>query len=240
MTRVFFQDWGLIPYKEAFEKQEDLFQRLINLKQNNNTSQQTENYLIFCEHPHVITLGKSGHKENLLFSEEELKKRGIEFFHTTRGGDITYHGPGQLVGYPILNLENFHLSIKKYIYLIEEVVIKVLAHYKLKGERAGKMTGVWLDAQHPAKARKICAIGVKASRYVTMHGFAFNINTQLQYFDFIVPCGIKGRAVTSLERELGQKIDMKEAKTLWIKYFQELFNAHVTDFFSYPDQRHTV
>ena len=237
ITVVKISDWGLTSYKDAFEKQEELFLSVIDQKVRNRTFPDgeqlvTDDHFIFCEHPHVITLGKSGEISNLLLNEKQLAARGIEFFKTTRGGDITYHGPGQIVGYPILDLEHFDLDIKNYIFLIEEMIIRTLAEYHIESGRMEAMTGVWLDAGKPAGARKICAIGVKASRHVTMHGFAFNINTQLEYFNTIVPCGIQGKAVTSLSKELGRRIDIEEVKPRLVKHFETLFHCSVTDVIS--------
>ncbi len=234
MPEVIFTDWGLISYREAFNRQEEIFSNAIEIKIANRarpTSQQlnTPGQFILCTHPHVITLGKSGDIKNLLFTEKQLAERNIEFYKTTRGGDITYHGPGQIVGYPILDLEHFSLDIKTYIYLIEEMIINTLKEYHIESGRMEGMTGVWLDTDHPGKARKICAIGVKASRHITMHGFAFNINTQLEYFNFIVPCGIQGKTVTSLSKELGRKVDEDEVKSILIRHFNKLFGPKVSD-----------
>jgi lipoyl(octanoyl) transferase len=214
MQNVFFKDIGLIDYKKAWDFQEELFNKTLSIKSKNKkeaTSNKTENHLIFCEHPHVYTLGKSGKKENLLVNKEYLKSRGASFYKTNRGGDITYHGPGQIVGYPIFDLDNFFHDIHKYLRLLEESVILTLKEYGVKGERSDGETGVWLDVGMPS-ARKICALGVKASRWVTMHGFAFNINTDLSYFENIIPCGIVGKNVTSLEQEIGRKVDIEKVK----------------------------
>lgn len=214
MQNVFFKDIGLVDYKKAWDFQEKLFNKTLSIKSKNKkeaTSNKTENHLIFCEHPHVYTLGKSGKKENLLVNEEYLKSRGASFYKTNRGGDITYHGPGQIVGYPIFDLDNFFHDIHKYLRLLEEGVILTLKEYGVNGERSDGETGVWLDVGMPS-ARKICALGVKASRWVTMHGFAFNINTDLSYFENIIPCGIVGKNVTSLEQEIGRKVDIEKVK----------------------------
>ena len=214
MQNVFFKDLGLVDYKKAWDFQEKLFNKTLSIKSKNKkeaTSNKTENHLIFCEHPHVYTLGKSGKKENLLVNEEYLKSRGASFYKTNRGGDITYHGPGQIVGYPIFDLDNFFHDIHKYLRLLEEGVILTLKEYGVNGERSDGETGVWLDVGMPS-ARKICALGVKASRWVTMHGFAFNINTDLSYFENIIPCGIVGKNVTSLEQEIGRKVDIEKVK----------------------------
>ena len=214
MQNVFFKDIGLVDYKKAWDFQEKLFNKTLSIKSKNKkeaTSNKTENHLIFCEHPHVYTLGKSGKQENLLVNEEYLKSRGASFYKTNRGGDITYHGPGQIVGYPIFDLDNFFHDIHKYLRLLEEGVILTLKEYGVNGERSDGETGVWLDVGMPS-ARKICALGVKASRWVTMHGFAFNINTDLSYFENIIPCGIVGKNVTSLEQEIGRKVDIEKVK----------------------------
>ena len=214
MQNVFFKDIGLVDYKKAWDFQEKLFNKTLSIKSKNKkeaTSNKTENHLIFCEHPHVYTLGKSGKKENLLVNEEYLKSRGASFYKTNRGGDITYHGPGQIVGYPIFDLDNFFHDIHRYLRLLEEGVILTLKEYGVNGERSDGETGVWLEVGMPS-ARKICALGVKASRWVTMHGFAFNINTDLSYFENIIPCGIVGKNVTSLEQEIGRKVDIEKVK----------------------------
>ena len=203
-TRIDYIDWGLIEYKEALEKQEKLFSENIQRKQNGLV---TDNYLIFCEHPHVYTLGKSGNEQNMLADMIQLQAKNATFFRTNRGGDITYHGPGQLVGYPIFDLENFGLGLKQYIHWVEECIINLLTQYNIESTRMEGATGVWLDAG-TKNARKICAIGVRSSRYVTMHGFALNVNTQLEYFNYINPCGFVDKGVTSLEKELGKKVNM--------------------------------
>lgn len=213
---VEFRDLPGIRYKEAWDLQTQLFSQIVDVKiQNRNlpADQQlpTPNYLLFCEHHPVYTLGKSGFMENLLLNNTSLQEKGIDFFHINRGGDITYHGPGQLTGYPIFDLENFYTDIGKYLRNLEEAIILTIAEYGLKGDRIPGLTGVWLDTDQPEKARKICAIGVHASRWVTMHGFGFNIKTDLRYFDYIVPCGIKDKGVTSLEQEVGP-VDMQEVK----------------------------
>ncbi len=223
-------DLGLKDYKETWDFQESLFQKILQLKSANrkeNLQQDTPNYLLFVEHPHVYTLGKSGHMENLLVSEEKLKSINAKFYKINRGGDITYHGPGQIVGYPIIDLENFFTDIHKYLRLLEEMIILTLAEYGLKAERSQGETGVWLDVGTPF-ARKICAMGVRASRWVTMHGFALNVNTNLGYFDNMIPCGIKGKAVTSLNVELGKaEISMEEVKEKLLKHFLVLFEAEL-------------
>lgn len=222
------QDLGLKDYKETWEYQEALFKEIIDVKIKNrreDTSLETPNHFLFVEHPHVYTLGKSGDFENLLVSEEYLKKIGATFYKINRGGDITYHGPGQIVGYPIIDLENFFTDIHKYLRFLEEMVILTLAEYGIEAERSPGETGVWLDVGTPF-ARKICAMGVRASRWVTMHGFAFNVNSDLGYFDNMIPCGIKGKAVTSLNVELGKaKVNMEEVKEKLLKHFLALFEA---------------
>jgi lipoyl(octanoyl) transferase len=220
---------GLKSYQKALAVQEKLFNQTIAIKRANRNQQQqtpTENYLLWVEHTPVITLGKSGKSEHLLLDENQLKEKGIEYYPTNRGGDITFHGPGQLVGYPILDLDNFFTDIHKYLRFLEEAIILTLEEYGLKGARSDGETGVWLDVGTPF-ARKICAMGVKASRWVTMHGFALNINTDLSYFEYIVPCGIQGKAVTSLEKELGRNVPFEEVKTKLKVHFADLFEAEM-------------
>ncbi len=230
-------DLGLKDYEETWDFQESLFQNILQLKSNNrkdDLEQDTPNYLLFVEHSHVYTLGKSGHIENLLISEEKLKAINAKFYKINRGGDITYHGPGQIVGYPILDLENFFTDIHKYLRFLEEMIILTLAEYGLKAERSKGETGVWLDVGTPF-ARKICALGVRASRWVTMHGFALNVNTDLGYFDNMIPCGIKGKAVTSLNVELGKvEVPMEEVKEKLLKHFLVLFEAEVKQEENHP------
>lgn len=213
-----FIDLGLIDYQEAWDYQTELFDKTVSLKIENrkmpaDDQKPTPNYLIFCSHPHVYTLGKSGDQSNLLLDKEGLEKHHASFYKINRGGDITYHGPGQIVGYPILDLDNFFTDIHKYLRLLEEAVIMTLADYEIKAGRIEGLTGVWIDEENPVKARKICALGVKSSRWVTMHGFAFNVLTDLNYFRNIIPCGIDDKAVTSLEHELGKKPDMSEVQS---------------------------
>ena len=203
-----YLDWGLIEYNEAWTKQETMFSGSIEKKEQNVP---TENYLVFCEHPHVYTLGKSGDEQNMLLNYIQLQAKNATFVHSNRGGDITYHGPGQVVGYPIFDLANFNLGLKQYIHNIEEAIIKMLASYNIKSTRLDGATGVWLDVGL-STCRKICAIGVRSSRYVTMHGFALNVNTELEYFNYINPCGFIDKGVTSMEKELGQKLDMEDLK----------------------------
>ncbi|PCJ98677.1 MAG: lipoyl(octanoyl) transferase [Flavobacteriaceae bacterium] len=228
--KINFQDLGHLDYKEAWDFQEELFKQTIDLKIKNRkegADVATPNHFLFVEHPHVYTLGKSGDVTNLLANEEELTAKGATFYKINRGGDITYHGPGQIVGYPILDLDNFFTDIHKYLRFLEEMVILTLAEYGLKGERSDGETGVWLDVGTPF-VRKICAFGVRASRWVTMHGFALNVNTDLGYFDMMIPCGIKDKAVTSLHVELGKKeIPMNEVKEKLLKHFSILFAAEI-------------
>ncbi len=226
---VAFQDLGRKDYKETWDFQEQLFKHILETKIKNRREDaglETSNHLIFVEHDHVYTLGKSGDEHNLLANKELLKKIGATYYKINRGGDITYHGPGQITGYPILDLENFFTDIHKYLRFLEEIFIKILADYGLNGERSPGETGVWLDVGTPF-ARKICALGVRASRWVTMHGFAFNVNTDLGYFDHIIPCGIQDKAVTSLAAELKREVDMEEVKQKIKTYFQELFEARL-------------
>lgn len=222
---VIVEDWERIGYQKAWDQQEALLHKNVQLK-HDNKQDETQNRLIFCEHPPVFTLGKSGHMANLLASEDRLKEKGIEFVKTNRGGDITFHGPEQIVGYPILDLENFFTDIAKYLRSLEEVIIRTIAEYGIKGERSKGETGVWIDAKDPTKARKICAMGVRCSRWVTMHGFALNVNTDLSYFDLIVPCGIKDKKVASIKEEVGQDIDMAEVKQKLVRHFEEVFEAN--------------
>ncbi|WP_304296545.1 lipoyl(octanoyl) transferase LipB [Capnocytophaga leadbetteri] len=228
--QIIVKDLGHKDYKETWDYQESLFEEIVELKRKNraeNTEVPTPNYFLFVEHPHVYTLGKSGHIENLLIDEAALAKKGASFYKINRGGDITYHGPGQIVGYPIIDLENFFTDIHKYLRSLEEVIIRTLADYGIKGERSEGETGVWLDVGTPF-ARKICAMGVRASRWVTMHGFALNVNTDLGYFDNIIPCGIRGKAVTSLNVELSkEKVDTEEVKRYILKHFEEIFGVSI-------------
>jgi lipoyl(octanoyl) transferase len=221
------QDLGFRDYKETWDYQEGLFAQIIGEKQENRkseTPQQTSNYFLFVEHPHVFTLGKSGNASNLLVNQDILRERGATFYHINRGGDITYHGPGQIVGYPILDLENFFTDIHKYLRLLEQMVIDTLAEYGIAGERSPGETGVWLDVGTP-NARKMCAMGVRASRWVTMHGFALNVNADLSYFDLMIPCGIKGKGVTSLSKELGRPVAMAEVREKLLSHFARHFEA---------------
>ena len=223
-------DLGLKDYKEAWDFQENIFKKIVDLKIQNrkeNLTQRTPNYFIFVTHPHVYTLGKSGDISNLLLSEKQLESKGAKYYKINRGGDITYHGPGQIVAYPILDLENFFTDIHQYLRFLEEIIILTLAEYNIEGSRSEGETGVWLGVGTPF-ARKICAMGVRASRWVTMHGLALNVNVDLGYFDNIIPCGIRGKAVTSLNVEVGlQTIDESEVKSKILKHFANLFEAHI-------------
>ncbi len=225
--KILFQDLGNIPYKKAWDYQQHLHDEKVSQKFANRSLPEKEkiklpDYLLFCEHPHVITLGKSGKVAHLLMNEQQLDAAGIDFYKINRGGDITYHGPGQLIGYPILDLDHYFTDIIKYLRFLEEVFVKVLAHYGLKGERSKGETGLWLglDSSNP---RKILALGVRCSRWVTMHGFGFNVNTDLSYFDKIIPCGINNKGVTSLQQELKREVPMDEVKKLVKQAFQEQF-----------------
>lgn len=228
-TTVQFTDWGLVPYAEAWDRQKQHLQHIVDLKlaaRLADTEVFTPNYLFFCEHPHVYTLGKSGSADNLLIPQAELEARGVEFFHIERGGDITYHGPGQLVGYPVLDLENFMTDLDRYLRCIEESIIRTLATYGVVADRYPGFTGVWI-APHTPAARKIAAIGIKCSRWVAMHGFAFNVNADLSYFGHIVPCGITDKAVTSLHKEIGRPVDMAELKQRMLASMTEVFGWQV-------------
>lgn len=228
---VQLHDLGNQDYKKTWNYQELLFDGIVNTKIKNRREElniQTPNYFLFVEHPHVYTLGKSGDMANLLLSEKQLSDKGAAFYKINRGGDITYHGPGQIVGYPILDLENFFTDIHKYLRLLEEAIILTLAEYGISGTRSDGETGVWLDVGTPF-ARKICAMGVRASRWVTMHGFALNVNADLGYFDNIIPCGIKGKAVTSMHVELGIQVEEKQVKERIIKHFSLLFGAYIIE-----------
>ncbi len=226
---VKYLDLGRCEYKLTWEKQEELLNQIVDIKKSNSNLGEeavvtTPNYLIFVEHPHVYTLGKSGDEHNLLLNYIQLQAKDAVFFKTDRGGDITYHGPGQIVGYPILDLENFGIGLRQYIYSIEEAIIRVVALYGIEATRDPHATGVWIDVGKPS-ARKICAIGVKSSRFVTMHGFALNINTDLEYFKHINPCGFSDKGVTSLEKELGSTQDFERAKKLVLEIFSEVFGS---------------
>ncbi|AEW00689.1 lipoyl(octanoyl) transferase [Niastella koreensis] len=245
---VLFRDLGNMEYQHAWDLQEKLLKENVEVKtlirnrnmaleaigngqlviDNEEVTPSTTNYLLFVEHPPVYTLGKSGDMSNVLISEEERAAQGISFYNTNRGGDITFHGKDQLVGYPILDLDKFYTDLGRYLRSLEEVIILTMAEYGLKGERSPGETGVWLDASIPGKERKICAMGIRCSRWITMHGFAFNINTDLNYFNYIIPCGIQNKQVTSLERELGRKLDMDEVKERVKKNFEKVFAVELT------------
>lgn len=217
---MIYKDLELIDYFEAWKLQEDLFNANLQAKENNKP---TTNTLILCEHPHVITVGKSGNMENLLYAEEYLREKGVSLFHIDRGGDVTYHGQGQLVGYPIFDLDKFGIGLRQYIYNLEEILIQFLAKYGIKGERVEGAIGVWIDAGNPEKERKIGAIGVRSSRYVTMHGFSLNVNTDLSYFSLINPCGFIDKGVTSIEKEIGRKVNMQVVKNQIKDLFEKIF-----------------
>ena len=225
--KIQLKDLGFKDYKEVWEYQSQLLEEIVATKTENRKNQlqkSTQNHFLFVEHPHVYTLGKSGDLSNLLLNELQLAAKGATFYKINRGGDITYHGPGQIVGYPILDLENFFTDIHKYLRLLEETIILTLADFGLQGERSPGETGVWLDVGTPF-VRKICAMGIRSSRWVTMHGFALNANVDLGYFDNIIPCGIRGKAVTSMEVELGQKVDLKAIKSKILKHFMQFFEV---------------
>jgi len=230
--KVIFKDLGLTDYKKTWDYQELLLNEIVANKVANRTLA-TENqipskqYLLFCEHPHVFTLGKSGKQDHLLLNENQLHENNAVFYKINRGGDITYHGPGQVVGYPILDLDYFFNDIHLYLRYLEEAVIRMLAEYGIVASRIDKLTGVWIDAENPAKARKICAFGVRCSRWVTMHGFALNVNTDLNYFNHIIPCGIVDKAVTSMQMELGNEIDIEVVKSKLKKHLSDLFNMEL-------------
>jgi len=229
---IHIQDLGVKDYQETWDYQSTLLQEIVDLKIANRKAQTdlpTSNYFLFVEHPHVYTLGKSGDLSNLLLNEAQLEAKGARFYKINRGGDITYHGPGQIVGYPILDLENFFTDIHKYLRFLEDVIINTIAEYGLKGERSKGETGVWLDVGTPF-ARKICAMGIRTSRWVTMHGFALNVNANLGYFDNIIPCGIKEKAVSSMHAELGKEIPLKEVKEKILKHFKTAFEVERFEF----------
>jgi len=228
--KVKFQDLGIKGYQPSWDYQEELLKQNLDTKKHNRDNpedqKETNNYLLFVEHPHVYTLGKSGHEENLLANENKLKEINATYVKVNRGGDITYHGFGQIVGYPILDLENFYTDIHRYMRDLEEVIIRTIAEYGLKGERSNGETGVWLDVGKPY-ARKICAMGVKASRWVTIHGFALNVNTDMRYFEYIIPCGITDKQVTSMKRELEKEVDYEEVKVKIKKHFADVFGCEL-------------
>jgi lipoyl(octanoyl) transferase len=236
--QVIFEDLGIINYKAAWDYQEELVKKNVDIKievrkmSNEQTASspelQTKNHLLFCEHPAVYTLGKSGHIENVLLSEDQMEEKEIEFFRTNRGGDITFHGLQQVVGYPILDLENFYTDIGKYLRSLEEVIILTIAEYGIEGERSKGETGVWIEPGSIGKERKICAMGIRCTRWITMHGFALNVNTDLSYFNNIIPCGIVNKQVTSIEKELGRKVNFEEVKEKIRKNFMQVFNIDIT------------
>jgi lipoyl(octanoyl) transferase len=244
MKTILYEDIGEIAYDAASHYQETLLKANLDLKSEwykvQDTSRAydlaTQHHLLFCSHPHVYTLGKSGHIENLLVNDTRLKELNVAFFKTNRGGDITYHGPGQIVGYPILDLEHFVTDLGKYMRNLEEVIIRMLAQYGITGGRLPGSTGVWLDADIKGQARKICAMGVRCSRWITMHGFALNVNTDLRYFDYIVPCGITDKSVTSMQKELGTIVDENEVKGILIEKFEEVFEADIVSEVSYMNK----
>jgi lipoyl(octanoyl) transferase len=239
--KIVFEDLGFLSYQDAWDYQEKLLAQNVRIKTeqrkketgnvndeaSTTTDTDTTSYLLFVEHPPVYTLGKSGNIQNVLLTEDQLHEKHILFYHTNRGGDITFHGPGQLVGYPILDLEKFDTDIGKYLRRIEETIILTLAEYGIKGERSPGETGVWIDPVNPLRARKICAIGVRCSRWITMHGFALNVNTDLDYFNYIIPCGISNKQVTSLQKELGAEIKLAEVKDKVMKNFERVFNVEL-------------
>ncbi len=232
--KVFFRNIGVKDYKAAWDFQEELFNDIINTKTHNrslsvNLQKPTSNYLLFVEHPHVYTLGKSGSDNNLLLNIIELKAKNASFYRIDRGGDITYHGPGQIVCYPILDLENFSLGLHQYVYNLEEAIIKTLEDYNIKASRFEGATGVWLDAEKPHLARKICAIGIRTSRWVSMHGLAFNVNTELEYFNYINPCGFTDKKATSMQNEIGQKINTDEVRNKLKTNLASIFSMEIID-----------
>ena len=228
--KVKFQDLGTKDYQPSWDYQEELLKQNLDIKIHNRENpadlKKTDNHLLFVEHPHVYTLGKSGHESNLLANENKLKEINATYIKVNRGGDITYHGFGQVVGYPILDLENFYTDIHRYMRDLEEVIIRTIAEYGLKGERSPGETGVWFDVGKPY-ARKICALGVKASRWITIHGFALNVNTDMRYFDYIIPCGISDKQVTSMKRELEREVDYEEVKQKIKKHFVDVFECEL-------------
>lgn len=233
MHQVIFRDLGVIPYKDAWDYQEQVFSENIQIKLERRKAEmenrdapltETSDYLLFCEHPHVYTLGKSGSSSNLLADEQKLKEIDASYFPINRGGDITYHGYGQIVGYPIFDLEKQYTDIHRFLRELEEVIMRCMADFGISSGRIDKLTGVWVDYDNPARARKICAMGIRCSRWITMHGFALNVNTDLSYFDHIVPCGITDKAVTSMEKELGRPVDMNAVKERLLSHFQDIFS----------------
>ena len=231
-NKIIYKDLGLTGFKEAWDYQKDLFNQILKIKKNNMElpvcdQRVNYDYLLFCEHPHVYTLGKSGSESNLLINPKLLKEKGAEFYKIDRGGDITYHGPGQIVGYPVIDLENYGIGLKNYIHNVEEVIIQTLKKYAIKAGRLRGAAGVWIDPEDNKKARKICAIGVKSSRFVTMHGFAFNVNTNLDYYNYINPCGFIDKGVTSLRKELNREVEIPEVKEYLKKSFEKVFGVEL-------------
>ncbi len=237
MRKVYFRELGTIEYGDAWQMQEALMKEGLDIKAQWYNVPDAErpadngikHHLLFCTHPHVYTLGKSGHMENLLVNDTRLQELGASFYKTNRGGDITYHGPGQIVAYPILDLEQFYTDLGKYMRNLEEVVIRTIAHYGLKGDRLSGSTGVWLDPDNPAKARKICAMGVRSSRWMTIHGLALNVNTDLRFFDCIVPCGITDKQVTSMQKELGTELNELEVREILKREFSNVFESEIVN-----------
>ena len=234
MQTVVYRDLGLVDYKKAWDYQESLLNSIVADKMANRDLDEAlqhppRHYLLFCEHPHVYTLGKSGKEDHLLLDEKQLSDHHAVFYKINRGGDITYHGPGQVVGYPILDLDHFFNDIHKYLRYLEEAIIRMLKEYGITASRIDKLTGVWIDADHPAKARKICAFGVRCSRWVTMHGFALNVNANLDYFNNIIPCGISDKAVTSMNKELGRDVDVEEVKQKLKYHLSDIFQMSLTE-----------
>ena len=222
-------DLGVLDYKTALNFQEKKLQEIIDIKRTNrneNSSIETPNYFLFVEHPPVITLGKSGQEKNLLLTKEELERKKIQYFNTNRGGDITFHGHGQIVGYPVIDLENFYTDINRYLRTLEEIVISTLNYFKISSQRSPGETGVWLESNSP-NSRKICAIGVKTSRWVTMHGFALNVDTDLRYYNYIVPCGIKGKGITSINQEIKKNVSINEVKEKILENLKKTFQANL-------------
>lgn len=229
MTKVYLRDLERMEYGQAWDLQESLMKEGVDLKMNASDSEipAVKNHLLLCQHPHVYTLGKHGKRDHLIISEKDCENKGISFYQTNRGGDITYHGPGQLVAYPILDLEQFKPDLKGYIYLLEETVIGLLKEFGIESGRLNGHAGVWLDAGVPGKERKICAIGVKSTKWITMHGLALNMNTDLEYFDYIIPCGITGKAVTGMNKELGSPVDEKEVYRKFTENFSRVFEVEI-------------
>jgi lipoyl(octanoyl) transferase len=234
-NRVIYKDLGLIGYSQAWDYQKEFLGKVLDNKRLNqqlpvNEPSRLNNYLLFCEHPHVFTLGKSGKENNLLVNEEFLKQKGAEFYKIDRGGDITYHGPGQIVGYPIFDLESFGIGVKQYVHSLEEAIIRTLKYYIIEGKRLQGATGVWLNTDQSIKTRKICAIGVKVSNAVTMHGFALNVNTCLDFYNLINPCGFTDKGVTSMQKEIGKEVDIQEVKLCLLKSFEKVFELNFNNY----------